>query len=89
MAKDAENDPELKDKYEKMIERGEGQYPYVLFLDSAAYIPNVYVDYLYYTDLDETVRLIHNAGGVAILAHWSFSKSRVDEKVIEKLFKDG
>lgn len=89
MAKDAENDPELKDKYEKMIERGEDQYPYVLFLDSAAYIPNVYVDYLYYTDLDETVRLIHNAGGAAILAHWSFSKNKVDEKVIEKLFKDG
>ena len=88
MAEDAENDSELKEKYEKMIERGEEQYPYVLFLDSAAYIPNIYVDYLYYTDLDETVRLIRGAGGVAILAHWSFSKSKVGEKVIEGLFKE-
>ncbi len=89
MGKDAESDPELKEKYEKMIERGEDQYPYVLFLDSAAYIPNIYVDYLYYTDLDETVKVIRDAGGVAILAHWSFSKSKVDEQVIEKLFKEG
>jgi len=88
MAKDTEGDPELKEKYEKMIERGEEQYPYVLFLDSAAYIPDIYVDYLYYTDLDETVKVIRSAGGVAILAHWSFSKSKVDKKVIEKLFKE-
>jgi predicted metal-dependent phosphoesterase TrpH len=46
------------------------------------------VDFLYYTDLDETVKVIHNAGGVAILAHWSFSKSKVDKKMIEKLFKE-
>jgi len=89
MAKDARNNPELKERYEKMIERGEDQYPYVLFLDTAAYIPDIYVDFPYYTDLDETVRLIRSAGGVAILAHWSFSKSKVDEKFIEKLFKEG
>ncbi len=88
MAEDAETNPELKEKYEKMIERGEDQYPYVLFLDNTAYIPNIYVDYLYYTDLDETVRLIRGASGVAILAHWSFSKSKVDEKVVEKLFEE-
>jgi len=89
MAKDTKNDPELKERYEKMIEHGEDRYPYILFLDTAAYIPNTYVDFPYHTDLDETVRLIRGAGGVAILAHWSFSKSKVDEKVIGELFKEG
>ncbi len=88
MVKDAENDPELKEKYKKMIERGEDQYPYYLFLDTKAYIPGILVDYLYYTDLDESVGLIRGAGGVAILAHWTFTKRKVDARLIEKLFEE-
>lgn len=89
MAKEAESNLKVKAEYEKMIKRGEEQYPYILFLDTSAYISNIYVDYLYYNDLDKNVRLIRNAGGVAILAHWSFTKNKVDEKIIEKLFKEG
>lgn len=88
MAKNAKGNPTLKEKYEKMMERGEEQYPYVLFLDSEAYIPGIYVDYLYYTDMDESVRLIRSAGGVAILAHWTFSKNKVGQKMIEGFFRD-
>jgi len=88
MAKEAERDPAIKQKYENMIARGETQYPYVLFLGNNAFIPDIYVDYLYCKNMDESVKLIRDAGGVAILAHWVFTKHKVDAQMIEKFFKE-
>lgn len=88
MKQDADKNPKVKDEYEKMLERGEESYPYALFLSSNAYIKRVYVDYLYRLDLDESVKLIRDAGGVALLAHWFTGKKYFTPKVIEKLFKE-
>lgn len=88
MAKEAKNNPEIKIKYEKMIKEGESQIPYILLLEDDSYIPGIYVDFPYYTDLDETVNLIRNSCGVAILAHWTFTKRKIDAKKIEQLFRD-
>ncbi len=87
MAQEAKHNSEVKQKYETMIARGEDQYPYFLFLDPQAFLPDIYVDYLYWKDMDENVKIIRKAGGVAILAHWSFSKQTVNEKMIEKFFQ--
>jgi len=88
MAKQAKRSLRVRKKYNEMLRRGEHQYPYALFLNSEAFLSNVYVDYLYYKDMDQSVGLIRKAGGVAILAHWSFSKNKVNGKMIKKFFKE-
>jgi predicted metal-dependent phosphoesterase TrpH len=56
--------------YMRMNERDPSDYPYRLFLSDDAFIPGIYVDYLYSIDMDASVKLIRDAGGIAILAHW-------------------
>jgi hypothetical protein len=56
--------------YAHMLERPASDYPYRLFLSDDAFIPGVYVDYLYVVDMDAAVKLIRDAGGVAVVAHW-------------------
>jgi len=70
MKKDAKNDPEIRKKYDEMISRDEKLHSYDLFLTDTSYISNIYVDYQYFVDLDTSVKLIRDAGGVAILAHY-------------------
>lgn len=88
MRKQAESDPELREKYERMMEQGEHQYPYVLFLDDEAFIPGVYVDYQYWAEMDETVQLIRNAGGVAIVAHYHSIERKVTPDLLEQFFQE-
>lgn len=88
MKKEAEKDEEVKKKYDAMMEQGERQYPYVIFLTDDSYIPNIYVDYQYFVDMDSSVKLIRDAGGVAVLAHYFSCARKVDETLLEKIFKD-
>jgi len=83
----AKKDFKIQEKYKEMIKRGENQYPYSLFLEKKAFVPDIYVNYLYWKDMDQSVDLIRKAGGVAILAHWTFSKNIVNEKMIGKFFE--
>jgi len=53
------------------------------------YIPNVDVDYLYFSDMDTSVKLIRDAGGVAILAHFGTIKNKIDIDMLEKFLKEG
>lgn len=87
MAKESQHSPLLRQKYDEMIKKGAGQVPYSLFLAPGAFFPDIYVEYLYWKSMDENVKLIRGAGGVAILAHWWTSKKIVNEKIIEKLFQ--
>jgi hypothetical protein len=87
MELEAKTNPEIKTKYNNMIARGKDQYPYLLFLSKDAFIPDVYVPRLYYKDMDGTVSLIKNAGGVAILAHWSFCKKIINQEMVEEFLK--
>ncbi len=88
MKLDSVKDMDLKEKYNYMIERGESQYPYMLFLSEDSYLKNIYVDYQYYSDLDNTVKLIRNAGGVSILAHWGTCRNKLNDEFLDKLFKE-
>lgn len=88
MNKDAAKDEAIKRKYDNLLERGKDQYPFILFLSDDAYIPNIYVDYQYYLDLENTVKLIRNAGGLAILAHWFSCRSKITENYLGTLFED-
>ena len=88
MALVAKTDPKVKERYLQMLKSGERKYPFWLFLDKKAFFPGIYADYPYYRDMDEAVKLIRGAGGVAVLAHWVFTEDPVNLKIIGKLFKE-
>lgn len=88
MQKEATRNPEIKRDYDDMIASGERQYPYSLLLSKHAFVPGIFVDYLYWENMDKSVELIRNAGGISILAHWFFSKKIVNEKMIKKFFQE-
>jgi len=88
MEQDADKNEELRIKYDLMMQRGESQYPYALFLSDDSYIKGVYVDYLYRINLDDCVKLIRKAGGLAFFAHWFTEISKCDETSMEKLLRE-
>ena len=75
--------------YAHMMERPPSDYPYRLFLSDDAFIPGIYVDYLYSIDLDSAVKLIRGAGGVAIVAHWYTASRKIDAEMLEGMIRDG
>lgn len=82
-------DPQLAEKYQDMmlkVERGQ-RHPYTreLLLSDGAYLPDIYVPYLFSLEMDETVRLIRAAGGVAIIAHWPAAREVVTERHLERI----
>ena len=86
----------LKEKYLRMEKqmKAEKDNPYrqpvyALFLSSGAFIKGVYVGKKMALNLDGNVKLIRNAGGVAILAHWSECKDKLSIEAVEKMFKKG
>ena len=87
MFEDSNKDKLIIKKYDEMMEPGEHQYPYVLFLTDNSYIPNIYVDYQYYTDMDKSVALIRNAGGLAILAHYFTCSNKINPEMLDRFFK--
>jgi predicted metal-dependent phosphoesterase TrpH len=89
MQRDSKKDENIKNKYELMMKKGKGSYPYELFLSDDSYISEVYVDYMYRIDLDNCVKLIRNAGGAAFFAHWFTEMEKCDETKIELLLKEG
>jgi len=75
--------------YMRMLERDPKDYPYRLFLSDDAFISGVYVDYLYAIDMDASVKLIRDAGGVAVLAHWPTIWKKVNAEMLEGFLRDG
>jgi predicted metal-dependent phosphoesterase TrpH len=84
----AKTSPTIAMDYLYMLERHPSDHPYRLFLSDDAFIPGVYVDYLYSIDLDESVELIRQAGGKAAIAHWWTYLRKIDELAMEGLLRD-
>lgn len=87
MGEDSLADEEVKIKYDEMINGGPHQYPYSLFLSHEAYRP-AYADVIYSPDLDETVALIRNAGGIAMIAHYFTVKKKMPFPFMEKMLAE-
>lgn len=62
---------------------------YSLLLGNKAFVPGVYMAKQEVPEMDEGVRLIREAGGVAILAHWSECKDEFPIELVEKIMKEG
>ncbi len=92
MEEASKKDTTLKKQYDKMIKnsltRGITEYVYGLLLTNESYVNDIYVNYMYTTDMDKSVSIIRNAGGLAILAHWPSIKNKIPlEKVKEYLLE--
>ncbi len=88
MEEASKTDKEIENKYKEMMERGPEKYPYYLFMTGESFIKNVYVDYLYFLDMDSTVKLIRDAGGVAIMSHWGTVKYKINKEMLEQFLTD-
>ncbi len=75
--------------YAHMMERPASDYPYRLFLSDDAFVPDIYVDYLYSIDMDAAVGLIRGAGGVAVVAHWYTVERKINAEMLEGFVRDG
>lgn len=86
---DSEHNPDIDLKYQKMMASGPKQYPYSLVISKNAYISGVYQSTSFQTDMDESVRLIRQAGGVAILAHYYTVSDKINLSLVETLINGG
>ncbi len=88
MERAAVSSPAAGMAYMQMMQRDPSDYPYRLFLSDDAFIAGIYVDYLYSIDMDASVKLIRDAGGVAILAHWPTIKRKIDAEMLAGFLAD-
>lgn len=88
MAEASSQDQTIQKKYSEMLERGESQYPYTLFLSPDSFKKG-YEEYSYMPDLDQAVKIIRDAGGVAILAHYYTVRQKMQFGILEKILSEG
>lgn len=88
MGKVGTSDVEINIKYQEVLTHNRWQQIFDLVLDDHSFIKGVYVHYLYPISMDEGVRLIRQAGGIALLAHWSFYKDKINLSLVEKFCKE-
>ncbi len=89
MAEEALEDPEVAMAYMRLLDGPVRDHPFRLFLSDDAYLDNVYVDYGYWADMDDSVKLIRDAGGIAILAHWPTIADEIPLPMLEPFVTDG
>lgn len=87
MANEASRNKDIQEKYTHMMQVGEREYPFTLFLTPNAY-RNCYIEPEYLPDLDEAVKIIRGAGGVAVLAHYFSIKPKMPIEFLEKLIAE-
>jgi hypothetical protein len=87
MSQKAEEDPEVKKAYNLMMKYGPKQYPYALFMTRHAFLPMEVDEVNNLLDADRTVKLIHEAGGIAIMAHWYYNEHKLSEAGLRAMLK--
>lgn len=87
MADEASRNPAVQEQYTRMMQKGVNNYPYTLFLTPESFRKG-YVDSDYMPDLDKAVKLIRDAGGVAILAHYFTIRSKMPYDSLEHVLAE-
>lgn len=87
MRKLAENDAYINERYQIMVQQGEKQYPYTLFLKDDAPFP-AKAGSFYGLDFDEAVKLIREAGGITSIAHYTTAKKNFSPDQLEKVLRE-
>lgn len=86
--KDSDKDVRAKQVVESIKTYGEAQMPYAIFLSKEAYIPDIYVDYLFKPDFDQCVKVIRDAGGLSFLAHYFTCAHKLPFSLLEKIIRE-
>ncbi len=89
MAEATQTNPKLKKSYNYMLEGGARQEPYALVMGSKSFKPLPKADFEFISDLDSGVKLIRDAGGIAIFAHPYHYWEDFSPAMLEQLVKDG
>lgn len=90
MKEAAKTDAEVKERFETMLEAGLVQYPYRLYMKASSFIPMPRAEtYNTLLSMDDSVKLIRDAGGIAVLAHWYFHTKFYKEAKLEETVKLG
>lgn len=87
MADEASHNPAIQEQYSRMMQKGEHSYPYTLFLSQGAFKEG-YAEHDYMPDLDEAVKLIRDANGVAVLAHYFTVKQKMSLPALERILSE-
>ena len=88
MSKVAEHDQEIEKQYKEVVTHDNWRKVFDLVLDDKSFVKGVYVHYLVSLSMDEAVKLIRGAGGIAVLAHWTYYKHKVNLELVERFCKE-
>lgn len=87
--KAAEHDEKLAAMLKQTLEDGPNQWPYTLYMGSGAWKPAPSVKSDNLRSYEETVKLIRQAGGVALAAHWYLEPDKMTQSDLEAVIKVG
>lgn len=94
MKKEAGKNKNIAQQYNEAVKQGKAnpdnpyfQFVFKLFLSEDSFIKGIYVRKGGLLDFDANVSLIRNAGGIAILAHWSEYRHKFPIEMVEKVFR--
>ena len=88
LRKASETNQDLLEIYTQVDDEYPERWAYPLFMTEWSFINDVYVDYLYYLNMDESVALIRQAGGIAILAHYFTVANKLNTELLEKILTE-
>lgn len=85
----SKDDPLRKKQLDEILSREERTKWYILVMGKSA-LHSVHVDYSpdKPVQVDDAVRLIRGAGGIALIAHWSYLRDIVTFDILEKLMRE-
>jgi hypothetical protein len=89
MEQAAKQEPDVAMQYKKMILSGPDQYPYTLFFHHDSFVRGLVHASAKQPDMDKSVALIRNAGGVAILAHYYTVSSVITPPILRGFIDQG
>lgn len=85
----AKTDKLRQKQLDEVLTREENQKWYILVMSKDS-LHSAYVQYQNSAPIsvDDAVRLIRGAGGIALLAHWSYSREKITLSILEKYLKE-
>ena len=85
----AAHDDVLATKLAQTLADGPNQWPYTLFMGSRSFRPAPVVKSSALLPYEDSVKLIREAGGLAVAAHWYLEPDKMTEADLEAVIKDG
>ena len=88
VSKENDSNEALRVQYDAAVALDPWGKVFELVLTDRAWKKGIYVPYLHKLSMDQGVALIRNAGGIAILAHWSYIKNKLTPEILAKIVKE-